>query len=295
VVATLIPRAEHPMQVARTITEAYVVVAATRWAGDTVGLVPTMGALHEGHLSLIRRAREECDFVALSIFVNPIQFAPGEDYARYPRAEEQDLARAEAEGVDLVFAPSTEEMYPDGALTTVHVDELTEVMCGPFRPGHFDGVTTVVAKLFAIMMPDRAYFGQKDFQQLQVIRRMARDLNLPVGVVGCPTIREPDGLALSSRNQYLSEAERRAAPALQRALREGARAAASGGRAEEVEEAVRAALASEPRFQLQYVEARRPDTLRRDDLPGPPFVIAAAAHLGKTRLIDNVVIEKDSA
>jgi len=282
------------MQVARTIAEARVAVAAARRAGKAVGLVPTMGALHEGHLSLVRRAREECDFVVLTIFVNPTQFAPGEDYAQYPRAEERDRALAEAEGVDLVFAPSTEEMYPPGALTTVHVDGLTEVMCGPFRPGHFDGVTTVMAKLLNITTPDRAYFGQKDFQQLQILRRMTRDLDLPVAIVGCPTVREPDGLALSSRNAYLSEEDRQAAPALHRALLAGARVAARGGTADEVEEGVRAALASEPRFQLQYVEARRPDTLRRDSLPGPPLVIAVAAHLGATRLIDNVVVEKES-
>jgi len=282
------------MQVARTIAETRVAIAAARRVGERVGLVPTMGALHEGHLSLVRRARGECDFVVLSIFVNPTQFAPGEDYARYPRAEARDLALAKAEGVDLVFAPSAEEMYPAGAATTVHVSGLTEVMCGPFRPGHFDGVTTVVAKLFAITMPDRAYFGEKDFQQLQVLRQMARDLNLPVEVVGCSTVREPDGLALSSRNAYLSEEERRVAPALHRALLAGAEAALRGGRAEDAEEAVRAALATEPRFQLQYVEARRPDTLQRDDLPGPPFVIAAAAYLGATRLIDNVVVERES-
>ena len=168
------PGTEHPLQIARTIAEARVAIAAARRAGKAVGLVPTMGALHEGHLSLVRRAREECDFVVLTIFVNPTQFAPGEDYAQYPRAEERDRALAEAEAVDLVFAPSTEEMYPPGALTTVHVDELTEVMCGPFRPGHFDGVTTVVAKLLNITTPDRAYFGQKDFQQLQILRRMTR-------------------------------------------------------------------------------------------------------------------------
>ena len=281
------------MQVARTIAQARLAIGAARCAAKSVGCVPTMGALHEGHLSLIRRAREECGCVVVTIFVNPTQFPPGEDLDKYPRQEEQDLALAEAEGVDLVFAPSVEEMYPSGCLTTVHVAELTEVLCGPHRPGHFDGVATVVAKLLSITTPERAYFGSKDYQQLLVIRRMVQDLNLPVEIIGCPTVREPDGLVLSSRNAYLSDEERRAAPALHRALLAGTRVAKRGGTAAEVEEGVRAALASEPRFQLQYAEARRPDTLERDDLPGPPMVIAVAAFLGSTRLIDNVLVEKE--
>jgi pantoate--beta-alanine ligase len=283
------------MQTARTIADARAAVEAARREGKTVGCVPTMGALHVGHLSLVRRAREECGFVVVTIFVNPTQFAPGEDYAQYPRQGERDLELAEAEGVDLVFAPSAEEMYPPEAATTVHVAELTDVLCGPHRPGHFDGVTTVVAKLFGIVMPDRAYFGEKDYQQLQVIRRMAQDLNLPVEVIGCPTVREPDGLAVSSRNAYLSPEQRHAAPALRRALLAGARVVLRGGTAAEAEEGVRAALASEPMFRLQYAEARRPDTLRRDDRPGPPMVIAAAAYLGSARLIDNVLVERESA
>ena len=281
------------MDFSRTIVQARAAIRGVRSAGRSVGCVPTMGALHEGHLSLVRRARGECDFVVLTIFVNPTQFSPGEDYEKYPRVGPRDLGLAEAEGVGLVFAPTAEEMYPSDARTIVHVDELTEGMCGPHRPGHFDGVATVVAKLLSITTPDRAYFGQKDFQQLQVIRRMALDLNLPVEIVGCPTVRESDGLALSSRNAYLSEDERRAAPALYQALRKAAAAVAGGGTGAGAEAAFRAALAAEPRFQLQYVEARRPATLRRDEEPGPPMVIAAAAYLGATRLIDNVVVERE--
>ncbi|MGQ9730309.1 MAG: pantoate--beta-alanine ligase [Candidatus Zipacnadales bacterium] len=281
------------MEVVRTIPEVRAQVGAARARDFTVGCIPTMGALHEGHLSLVRRAREECHYVVLTIFVNPTQFSPGEDFARYPRQEERDLALAEAEGVDLVFAPSVEEMYPPDVRTTVHVAELTEGMCGPHRPGHFDGVATVVVKLLNITTPHRAYFGEKDFQQLQVIRRLVADLNIPVEVIGCATVREPDGLALSSRNMYLTQEQRRAAPALYRALQVGAAVIAKGGRGSDAEEAVRTSLASEPLFQLQYVEARRPDDLRRDDLPGPPMVIAAAAFLGDTRLIDNIVVQKE--
>jgi len=278
------------MEVVRTIPGTRAAIDALRRQALSVGCVPTMGALHEGHLSLVRRARSECDRVALSIFVNPTQFAPGEDLAKYPRPEARDLELAEREGVDLAFVPSAEEMYPPGSATTIRVSGLTDGMCGPFRPGHFEGVATVVAKLLNLLTPDRAYFGEKDFQQLQVIRRMATDLNLPVEIVGCPTVREPDGLAISSRNAYLSSDERRAAPALYRALQVGAEVIARGGRGGQAEETVRAALAAEPRFQVQYVEARRPDTLKRDDLPGPPMVIAAAVYLGATRLIDNVIV-----
>jgi pantoate--beta-alanine ligase len=242
---------------------------------------------------LVRRARADCGFVVVTIFVNPTQFAPGEDFARYPRSEEQDLRLCERAGVDLAFLPLGEEMYPPDAATTVRVARLTEPLCGAFRPGHFEGVATVIAKLLNITAPGRAYFGEKDFQQLVVLKRMAADLNLPVEVIGCPTVRESDGLALSSRNAYLPEEERRAAPALYRALVLGGEVIARGGTAHEGEEAVRRALAGEPLFRLQYVEARRPGTLVRDDRPGPPMLLAAAAYLGHTRLIDNVVIEKD--
>jgi len=280
------------MNVARAIAEVGSALREARARQAVIGCVPTMGALHEGHLSLVRRARAECDFVAVTIFVNPTQFAPGEDFARYPRQEARDLELAGAAGADLAFIPSVEEMYPPDAATTVHVARLTEPMCGAHRPGHFDGVTTIVAKLLNIVLPDRAYFGEKDYQQLCVIRRMVADLNMAVEVVGCPTVREPDGLAMSSRNAYLTEEERKVAPSLHRALARGAEVIWQGGTAEEAEEAARKSLATEPLFRLQYVEARRPDTLERDERPGPPMAIAAAAYLGSTRLIDNVIIEE---
>ncbi len=236
-----------------------------------MGLVPTMGALHEGHLSLVRRAVRECDFTVVSIFVNPTQFGPGEDLDRYPRDLEADAALCEVEGVDLIFAPEPGEMYAEDARTTVSVAELTEGLCGAYRPGHFDGVTTVVCKLLNIVGPDRAYFGDKDYQQLVVIRRMARDLDMPVEVIGCPTVREADGLAMSSRNRHLSEAERAAAPALQRALQEGARAAESGAAGDEVEGIVAEALAREPlaaaRAGPRRTDGNRGGGTRRTDAP----------------------------
>jgi pantoate--beta-alanine ligase len=282
------------MEVVQTVRQCRALVTEARQNGAQVGCVPTMGAFHEGHLSLIRRARAECDFVVVTVFVNPTQFAPGEDYGRYPRDFERDRSLAEAEGVDLVFHPTAEEMYPEGAATRVHVSGLTEVMCGPHRPGHFDGVTTVVSKLLNITVPHRAYFGEKDYQQLVVVRRMVVDLSIPVEIVPCRTVRDDSGLALSSRNLNLSDAERQVAPALQRALSAGAEAIERGGTATDAEEAVRRVLAGEPLFRLQYVEARRPETLARDDVPGPPMVIAAAGYLGSTRLIDNIIVQRDS-
>ncbi len=278
------------MQLAHTINEVREHVRDAQQRGWSIGLVPTMGALHEGHLSLMRAARERCGYVAISIFVNPTQFGPAEDFEAYPRELHGDLAAAEAVGMDLVFAPSVEEMYPGEPATTVTVARLTDRLCGAFRPGHFAGVTTVVAKLFNIIQPDCAYFGEKDFQQLQVIHKMVADLHLPIEIVSCATVREPDGLALSSRNKHLSPDERRVAPKLYEALRAGARVVRQGGAGREAQDVVRDALAAEPLFRLQYVEAVRPDTLEPDDEPGPPMVVAAAAFLGSTRLIDNVVV-----
>jgi len=280
------------MLVARTKSEVRAAVAQARGAGRAIGLVPTMGALHAGHVVLVERAVAECDLVAVSIFVNPTQFGPHEDLAKYPRAFDADVAQCTAAGAELIFAPAVEEMYAPDACTTVSVAELTEGLCGQFRPGHFDGVTTVVCKLLSIVAPDRAYFGEKDYQQLVVIRRMVRDLDLPVEVVGCPTVREPDGLAMSSRNQYLSPEERAAAPALQAALRAGAARARSAATGNEVERAVAEALAGEPRFRPQYIRAVDPETLGRLCNRGGPMVIAAAAYLGETRLIDNVRVEE---
>ena len=250
-----------------------------------------MGAFHEGHLALIRRCRAENDFAVVSIFVNPTQFAPGEDLDKYPRQLEQDCEKARELGVDLVFAPTEAEMYPEGYCTWVVVEKLTEPLCGRYRPGHFRGVTTVVTKLFNIVQPDRAYFGEKDYQQLVVIKRMVADLNMPIEIVAVPTVREPDGLAMSSRNSYLTPEQRAVAPALFEALQKAAEAVRNGASGPEAEEIVRRELAKVPQFKLQYVEAVHPDTLEPATWHGPPMVIAAAAFLGDTRLIDNVKVE----
>jgi pantoate--beta-alanine ligase len=263
---------------------------AARGRGATIGLVPTMGFLHEGHRSLMRAARAECDLVVVTIFVNPLQFGPAEDLDRYPRDLAGDIAACDAEGVDAVFHPSAAEMYPDGPpATTVHVAGLTDGLCGVARPVHFDGVSTVVAKLFGIVGACRAYFGEKDFQQLAVVRRMARDLNLPVEVVGCPVVREDDGLAMSSRNAYLSAGERAAAGSLPRALEAAAAAVTAGERsAAAVARAVHEALAAEPLVEPEYVEVRRSSDLGPVDRLDGDVLVAIAARVGVTRLIDNV-------
>ena len=262
-----------------------------RCRGLSVGLVPTMGALHEGHASLIRRAAAECDVVAVTVFVNPLQFGAGEDFSRYPRTLDADAAVAGDSGARLLFCPPVEEMYPGPVLTAVHVSGLTETLEGASRPGHFDGVATVVAKLFAIAGRCRAYFGEKDFQQLTVVRRMAADLSFPVDVVGCPTVREADGLALSSRNAYLSPEERAAAPLLHAALRHGADAVAAGETdPAAVSRAVADVILGEPRLALDYAAAVDPATLSVPPAlsPGRPVRLLVAARLGSTRLIDNL-------
>ncbi|MFP4250413.1 MAG: pantoate--beta-alanine ligase [Armatimonadota bacterium] len=279
------------MQIVHTKQSVRDAVASARAEGQVIGLVPTMGALHEGHLALVRIAVDHCDFVVVSIFVNPTQFGPGEDLESYPRDLEGDAAKVEKLGARLVFAPSAGEMYAEDACTTVSVSALTEGLCGAHRPGHFDGVTTVVCKLFNIVQPDRAYFGRKDYQQLVVIRRMVRDLDIPVDVIGVPTVREDDGLALSSRNQYLSERERAVAPKLHRALVRGADEARQGATGAEVERIVAAEIGTEPLFDLQYVRAVDPNTLLPLGDRSGPMVIAVAAFLGETRLIDNIAVE----
>ena len=267
-------------------------IRALQRNGRVVGLVPTMGALHEGHLSLIRAARTRCSAVAVTIFVNPTQFGPGEDYEAYPQTLDADLHACEAEGVDLVFAPGVTTMYPAGTQTTVHVSGLTEVLCGPCRPGHFDGVTTIVAKLFQILPADIAFFGEKDYQQLVVIRQMVRDLNMPIEIVACPTVREPDGLALSSRNAYLSGSERKAAPVLSRALFSAANRAGAGeldvaalvrGIREEI-------LAAGP-VSIEYVDIVDAETLTPLTTIDRPARICLAARIGSCRLIDNVPVD----
>jgi len=259
--------------------------------GGRVGLVPTMGFFHEGHRSLMRAAYADNDLVVVTIFVNPLQFGAGEDLDAYPRDLAGDIAAAEAEGVDVLFAPTVAEMYPEPTTTTVHVADVTDGLCGAARPTHFDGVTTVVAKLFSIVGPCRAYFGRKDAQQLAVVRRMAADLNLPVDVVGCPLVREPDGVAMSSRNAYLTEAERAAAPVLSRALRAAADAVVAGEReAAAVTNIVERTVADEPLLQLEYAEARRADDLAPLERLDGEVLVAAAAQVGEARLIDNVTL-----
>ena len=252
-----------------------------------------MGALHEGHLSLVDRARAECASVVASLFVNPTQFAPGEDFGRYPRDEERDLGLFEARGVDLVFAPGVEEMYPRGHATTVRVGAIAERLEGAHRAGHFDGVATVVARLLAAVQPDRAYFGQKDAQQLIVVRRMVADLALPVEIVGCPTVRDADGLALSSRNAYLSPGERGQALALSRGLRSAGETFAAGERdADRLRAIVRAEIEAQPLARIDYVSLADAETL--DELSAEiaaPALLLLAVRFGGTRLIDNVALD----
>jgi len=254
--------------------------------------VPTMGALHEGHLSLVRTARAASDVVAVSIFVNPTQFGPNEDLAKYPRSFERDCAMLEHEGVDLLFAPSVEEMYPAGAVTWVTVEELSGKLDGRSRPGHFRGVTTVVAKLFHIVEPDKAFFGQKDAAQVAIIRRMVRDLNLLVEMVVCPIVREPDGLAMSSRNAYLGPEQRKQAPVLHRSLMLVQRMAEAGERdVAKLSAAGRDAIAEENSVRLEYFEIVNPHTLDPVNDLSRGALVAAAAYVGTTRLIDNLLLK----
>lgn len=258
----------------------------------TLGLVPTMGFLHEGHLSLVQRARDECDSVAVSIFVNPTQFGPSEDLASYPRDLDHDLKLLESAGADLVWTPTPEVMYPSGFQSWVEVQELTQPLEGARRPGHFRGVTTVVAKLFNAVGPDKAYFGQKDAQQAAVIRQMVRDLNFPLEVVVCPIVREPDGLALSSRNTYLNPEERKAATALFRSLNAAKSAYEAGERdGGKLRQAMQDTLAAEPLARPQYVSCADYDTLQELDQITGKILLSMAVFVGKTRLIDNFVLE----
>lgn len=265
---------------------------ARRWrsAGQRVAFVPTMGNLHEGHLKLVRAARETGDRVVVSVFVNPLQFAPGEDLESYPRTFDADCEKLEAEGVDLVFNPAVDAIYPEGMdrSTRVSVPEITEILCGASRPGHFTGVTTVVCKLLNIVAPDVAVFGRKDYQQLVVIRKMVDDLCMPVEIMGVDTVRERDGLALSSRNGYLTESERAAAPELQAALREIVAALEAGGRDFGKLESGAQERLKRAGFRPDYVEIRAADTLAAPTPETPRFVVLGAAWLGRARLIDNM-------
>ncbi len=265
---------------------------AARREGMRLGFVPTMGALHEGHLSLVRAARASCDLVAASIFVNPTQFGPNEDLAKYPRSFERDCDLLQHEGVELLFAPSVEEMYPAGAVTWVTVEGLSEKLDGRSRPGHFRGVTTVVSKLFHIVEPDAAFFGQKDAAQVAIIRRMVRDLNLPVEIVTCPIVREPDGLAMSSRNAYLDPERRKSAVVLHRSLMQAQRLADQGEQsAAKLVAAGRDEFAREPSVRLDYFEVVDPDTLDSLEVVSRGTLVAVAAYVGTTRLIDNILLK----
>jgi pantoate--beta-alanine ligase len=265
---------------------------AARRRGDTIALVPTMGYLHEGHLSLMREGRRRAALLASSLFVNPTQFGPSEDLATYPRDMERDCRLMESIPVDVLFAPKAEAMYAPGAQTWVEVTELTQGLCGASRPGHFRGVTTVVAKLFNIVKPHIALFGAKDYQQLCAIRQMVRDLNFDIEIVPIPTVREPDGLAMSSRNAYLSPAQRVVALSLSRALQAACKRFAQGERdAGVLAQIAGAELARENQLAIEYVEVRDAITLREIAEVRAPAVVAVAARVGRTRLIDNIVLE----
>ncbi|HWP94438.1 MAG TPA: pantoate--beta-alanine ligase [Gammaproteobacteria bacterium] len=284
------------MHTVSTVADLRAALRVWRARGERIAFVPTMGNLHDGHIALVRRARELAERTVVSIFVNPLQFGAGEDFARYPRTPEEDTQALNAAQTDLLFMPPVEEMYPPGRATTVvTVPGLSDILCGAFRPSHFTGVATVVAKLFGMVQPDVAVFGEKDFQQLLVIRRMVADLNLPVEIVGAPTVREPDGLAMSSRNRYLTPEERARAPALYRTLREAVRMVQAGRPLKAVEDAGLAALRAAG-FRPDYFEVRRVEDLAPPTAGDTPeaLIVLAAAWLGNARLIDNLRVA-DSA
>lgn len=275
------------MQIIRDIATLHRAVAALKQGGKSVALVPTMGALHDGHIALVREARRWADHVVVSIFVNPKQFGPNEDLDAYPRQEEADAARLFAEAVEILWAPPVEAMYPAGHATTVSVSGLVDVLCGAARPGHFDGVATIVAKLFNQVAPDIALFGQKDWQQLAVIRRMALDLDFALDIVGVPTVREADGLAMSSRNAYLSAEQRAAAAALPAAMRQAALTIAAGATADEALADARAAILAAGFDSIDYLDLRDEAALAPLDQAAAGARLFVAARIGKTRLIDN--------
>jgi len=280
------------MQIIPTIAEMRAALRTSYQRERIIGFVPTMGALHEGHLSLVRAAKRKCHVVVVSIFVNPTQFAPGEDFTRYPRTFDADCTALEKEKIDFLFAPSAEEMYPPGATTYVKVEEIADRLCGRSRPGHFRGVATVVSKLFNIVQPDFAFFGLKDAAQFAVIRRMVRDLNIPVEIVGCPIVRESDGLAMSSRNVYLSGEERRQALVLSRALKNVEESFHAGEcDTQKLIALAKQVIAAEPAVRLDYFEIVDPDSLKPLSTIGDqPALAAVAAFVGNTRLIDNTLL-----
>jgi pantoate--beta-alanine ligase len=282
------------MQVLATASGLRTALADARRKGLSIGFVPTMGALHEGHLSLVRAARSASEVVVLSIFVNPLQFGPKEDFSAYPRATKQDLAAADAAGVDVVFLPEVEEMYPREPQVSVMVGGLGDVLEGASRPGHFDGVATVVTKLFNLVQPTRAFFGQKDAQQVAVIKALIRDLSLDVELVVCPTVREPDGLAMSSRNAYLSPEQRARATILHRALEAGSAAHREAGDPTLTEKRMTEVLEADPDVDIDYARAVDPDDFSAAE-SGQPVLLVVAAKLGRTRLIDNMLVAPGEA
>lgn len=280
------------MNIVKTISDVRHHVLLARSVGKTIGLVPTMGALHEGHASLIDAAAGQCDYVVVSIFVNPTQFGPNEDFDQYPRDLDSDARLCQNHDADLIFAPDVGEMYPDKLCTTVTVDSIIDCLCGKFRPGHFAGVTTVCAKLFGIVCPDSVFFGQKDAQQVAVIKKMASDLNMPFQIVSCPTVRDSDGLALSSRNRYLTDSQRQQALHISRALFSCQDLVRSGTRdTSTLLHQINDILTSAPDIEVQYAEIVHPDTLVRLDTVTDRALAAIAVFLGQTRLIDNIIID----
>jgi len=280
------------MKVAKTIESVRRLVKAARRDGKKIGLVPTMGALHIGHISLIETAARSCDFIVVSIFVNPTQFGPGEDFQRYPRPLEADLEICKKAGVDVVFAPTTEQMYPQENLTWVSVEKLTEQLCSRFRPGHFRGVATVCAKLFNIVEPDVAFFGQKDGQQAIVIRRMVDDLNMPLEIVVCPTVREPDGLAVSSRNQYLTDAQKKEATYIYKSLQKAQEMInASITDCNAIISQMRMILNQAPSIKIEYINIVDDEMVQSTDRIAGKVLVAVAVRIGSTRLIDNIMID----
>jgi pantoate--beta-alanine ligase len=280
------------MKIARTIKAVRKLVKAARSRGRTIGFVPTMGALHKGHISLIKTAVKKTDFVVVSIFVNPTQFGPAEDFKKYPRPLKADLAICRKAGVDVVFVPAPKEMYGEGNLIWVNVEKIGEPLCGEFRPGHFRGVATVCAKLFNIVIPDIAFFGQKDAQQSVIVKRMVADLNMPLKIAVCPTVRESDGLAMSSRNQYLSENERKYAAYLYKSLQKCRQMAAEGEKdSDKIAAQMRRILNNVPSIKIEYISIVDAETLEPMKQLGSKVLAAVAVRIGTTRLIDNVLLD----
>lgn len=280
------------MRLIDSISDIKAVIKAQKSMGKTIGLVPTMGYLHEGHMSLVNMSVQHNDFTVLSVFVNPVQFGPNEDFERYPRDIDRDIKMAETAGVDVVFSPSVSEMYPDGYKTYVEVEGITNILCGRTRPGHFKGVTTVVNKLFNIVQPDRAYFGQKDAQQVVVIKKMVKDLNMNLEIVTCPIVREKDGLAMSSRNVYLSGEERKSALILSKSLFEAEELIKKGKTGKEnILKYITDRIKSEKSAQIDYIEIINAETLDSIEFLKGRVLIALAVKFGNTRLIDNVIVE----